>query len=195
VADRRRIQTLVLVAAAAVALAVTVTAIVLGQGSGPATGLAGLRSPTIRPSPPRSVPDGSASGVPEISGVRCDPTEQITYHVHARLLIRVGGELQAIPGTIGQQSTCIYWLHTHATDGIIHIEAPAPRDFTLGQFFDVWGRPLDATEVGDWAVPAGSKVWAFVDGQPVAGDPRAILLKDRETIELQIGPAALDPLG
>jgi hypothetical protein len=30
-------------------------------------------------------------------------------------------------------------IHTHDTSGIVHIESPTVRPFTLGQFFDVWG--------------------------------------------------------
>lgn len=29
--------------------------------------------------------------------------------------------------------TCFYWLHTHAADGIIHVESPVHRVFTLGK--------------------------------------------------------------
>ena len=29
------------------------------------------------------------------------------------------------------------WLHTHAADGIVHIESPVDRTYTLGNFFDV----------------------------------------------------------
>ena len=33
--------------------------------------------------------------------------------------------------------------HTHDSTGIIHIESPLKRDFTLGQFFDVWKSKLN----------------------------------------------------
>ena len=134
------------------------------------------------------------ASIPVPSSIACEPMERVTYHVHAHLAIRVDGRSETVPGTIGQTATCIYWLHTHATDGVIHIEAPAPRTYTLGEFFGIWGEPLDATHVADWVVPAGSKLWAFVDGQPVDGDPQLIELRDLELIELQIGPAPLEPL-
>jgi hypothetical protein len=155
---------MILVTVAALAAVGAIAAVVLGQGAGPAG--SALRSP--RTAPPSTGASGSvsAAGVAPISGVRCDPTEQITYHVHARLTIRVDGQAQTIPATIGQRQTCIYWLHTHSTEGVIHIEAPAPTTFTLGQFFDVWGQPLDATHVATTTAPAGSSVWAFVDGKP-----------------------------
>jgi hypothetical protein len=30
-------------------------------------------------------------------------------------------------------------LHTHDTSGIIHVESPTVRSFTLGEFVDLWG--------------------------------------------------------
>lgn len=132
--------------------------------------------------------------LPPIDGVACDPTEQATYHAHAHLNVRVNGQLKAIPGDVGLRSTCLYWLHTHQVHGVIHVEAPSQHAFTLGQFFAVWGKPLDATVVADSAVPEGSRLWAFVNGEPYDGDPRLVALEDLVSIELQIGPAALDPL-
>lgn len=134
------------------------------------------------------------SALAPIDGVACDPTEQVTYHAHAHLNIRVNGQLQTIPGDVGLRATCLYWLHTHQVHGVIHVEAPSQRPFTLGQFFAVWGKPLGPTVVADWAVPEGSRLWVFVNGVSFDGDPRSIALEDLASIELQIGPAALDPL-
>jgi hypothetical protein len=44
---------------------------------------------------------------------------------------------------------CVYWLHTHDENGIIHIESPIKKDFTPGQFFDLWKRKLNNTQVFD----------------------------------------------
>ena len=38
-------------------------------------------------------------------------------------------------------------MHTHASDGIIHMEAPKQMTFTLGEFFDIWGEKL-STDAG-----------------------------------------------
>jgi hypothetical protein len=195
-----------LLAGAGLAIVATLAFVLLSQGSAPPTGPAAFRSPSAIaaiPSPSRVSPGTSgpastvnpaATGFPSIAGVSCDPFEQVTYHVHAHLNIRVDGVLQAIPPDVGQRSTCLYWLHTHQPHGVIHVEAPAETAFTLGQFFDVWGKPLDATHVGDAVVPAGSKLWLFVDRKPIKGDLRAIPLTNLAAIEIQIGPAALEPL-
>jgi len=44
---------------------------------------------------------------------------------------------------------CIYWLHTHDESGIIHIESPIKRDFTVGQFFELWKKKLENPQIFD----------------------------------------------
>jgi hypothetical protein len=129
-----------------------------------------------------------------ISGVACDPDEQVTYHVHAHLNIRVAGELQPIPADVGARPTCLFWLHTHAAHGVIHVEAPVETAFTLGQFFDVWGQPLSGTQVLGRTVGPGESMFIFIDRKPFTGDPRGIILGDLAAIEIQMGPGPLEPL-
>jgi len=81
------------------------------------------------------------------------------------------------------------WLHTHAADGIVHIESPVERTFTLGDFFDVWGTPLDRGRVG----PARGTVTAFVDGRVATADPRRIPLVAHRRIELEVGRPLVRP--
>jgi hypothetical protein len=76
-----------------------------------------------------------------VDGIRCSSNEQFLFHIHAHLDIFVNGQLKYIQPQIGIiPGKCIYWLHTHDETGIIHIESPVKRDFTLGQFFDIWKR-------------------------------------------------------
>jgi hypothetical protein len=74
-----------------------------------------------------------------IQGVRCDPTESIDFHIHAHLDVIVDGKSVTVPAGIGiKPNECLYWLHTHNTSGVIHIEAPQEMTFTLGQFIQIW---------------------------------------------------------
>jgi hypothetical protein len=81
------------------------------------------------------------------------------------------------------------WLHTHAADGVIHIESPVQRTYKLGEFFDIWGQPLNRFQVG----PARGTVTALLDGHVFTGDPREIPLRAHSRIELEIGRPLVAP--
>jgi hypothetical protein len=83
---------------------------------------------------------------------------------------------------------CIYWLHTHTPDGIIHIEAPLNRSFTLADFFAVWGQPLSRTQAATASAGKGRTLRVWVDGKPYTGDPGAIPLMAHTDIVIEAGP-------
>jgi hypothetical protein len=141
-----------------------------------------------------------AGGLPRpIDGIRCDASEQVLFHVHSHLAVFVEGRALPVPAGIGiaaprraertsagafvVDGACFYWLHTHARDGIIHIESPVERAYTLGEFFDIWGQPLGRAEVAG----ARGSVTAYVDGRPFSGDPRSIALGAHRVIQLDVG--------
>jgi hypothetical protein len=93
-------------------------------------------------------------------------------------------------GPFVASGTCFYWLHTHAPDGIIHIESPVQRSYTLGEFFDEWGQPLGPDRVG----PAKGKVTTIYDGQVYQGNPRNIPLTAHARIQLEVGPPLVAPV-
>ena len=140
----------------------------------------------------------SESTTPTVDGIRCQSSEQLLLHIHAHLAIYADGQPRTVPRGIGirdpqtVQSTegpfvasgsCFFWLHSHTDDGLIHIESPAERTFTLGDYFDIWGQPLSATRVGADAGP----VAAYVNEQRFAGDPRSIPLTAHAVIQLDVG--------
>jgi len=134
-----------------------------------------------------------------IDGIKCELSEKVAFHIHAHLAIFVNGKQKQVPFGIGigpplrgvntaagpfvTQGTCFAWLHTHAGDGIIHMEAPKQITFNLGEFFDIWGEKLSSSQVG----PAHGKVTALVNGKVVRGDPRSIVLTNHELIQLDVG--------
>jgi hypothetical protein len=66
--------------------------------------------------------------------------------------IFINGQPHTIPSQIGINGRCFYWLHTHDDSGIIHIESPAARDYTVGQFFDIWNKTSRSNQIfGDIA--------------------------------------------
>ena len=78
-------------------------------------------------------------------------------------------------------------LHTHSASGIIHVEADRPGAYTLGQFFDEWGVRLDRSCVGGYCAGAGKELRVYVDGRRLAGDPRRIVLTNRQEIAVVFG--------
>jgi hypothetical protein len=190
-----------------------------GKGSGslslaPLSTLGTLRpAPSPGPLGPEGVPVPNAaplsgagthaSGQP-IRGISCDTSEQTLFHIHAHLTVFVNGVARQIPAGIGipgaqAQSTpqgsfidngnCFYWLHTHSADGIIHIESPVKRTYTLGDFFAEWGQPLGTGQVG----PASGHVTAIYNGHVYRGDPANIPLAAHAQIQLEIGKPLLGP--
>ena len=186
-------------AAVIVAAVVVLVLLLRSPNSGQATSTS---TPTPGTTPTSAslllAPVGGASGT-AVDGIQCQPTEQVTYHVHAHIAVYVNGKARLIPEGVGitparqevstsegpyvASGTCYYWLNTHTNDGIIHVGAPAQQTYTLGQFFDIWGQPLTATQVG----PATGSLIVYVNGQRYTGDPRAIPLAAHALIQLDVG--------
>jgi hypothetical protein len=140
-----------------------------------------------------------------VDGVRCQTSEQVVYHIHAHLTIFVRGVAYVVPLGIGigpplyglntsigpfvERGSCFMWLHTHALDGVIHIESPSERTYTLGQFFAVWGLVLTPTRVG----PAAGKVTTFYDGKVWTGRPANVPLTSEAQIQLDVGTPLVAP--
>ena len=128
------------------------------------------------------------TGAP-VDGIHCDSMEGAVMHIHQHLTIYDHGKKFVVPANIGIPvvGSCLYWLHTHASDGIIHVESPKMRSFTLGQFFDIWGQPLTATNVAGIKVKKG-QVRAYVNENQYRADPRTIDLLEHSDIVLEVGP-------
>ncbi|SRR6266702_8713034 len=78
-------------------------------------------------------------------------------------------------------------LHTHDASGIIHIESPTSRTFTLGEVFDVWGVRFSTTCLGGYCNGGSRRVWVFMNGRQVTSDPRRIQLAAHQEIVVAYG--------
>jgi hypothetical protein len=129
------------------------------------------------------------SSATPIAGISCDAMEGQRIHIHQHLAIFDNGKPVTIPLNVGQrpQQRCLYWLHTHTPDGIVHIEAPLDRKFTLGDFFAIWGQPLSRTQAALAVAPKGTQLTVWVNGTKFTGDPRTIELVSHGDIVIQGG--------
>lgn len=114
-------------------------------------------------------------------------SKQMVMHIHPRIYIEMNGHPYMVPQNVGidpsmwkNHSLDSYGmvgmapLHTHTNDGIIHVESNVKRDYTLGEFLDIWG-----VDFKDKTVNATS------NGEPIP-DYRSHILKDDESIILRV---------
>jgi hypothetical protein len=156
------------------------------------------QAPTARPTSV-AVPVAGGNGQPDLNGISCDALESTVQHIHVHLAIFVSGQEEQVPLGIGiaqpwqvsesaegpfvSDGTCFYWLHTHTQDGVVHIESPLRRRFTLGDFFAVWQMPLSENQVG----PAQGTVITYVNGQRSNSPPQDVPLLAHARIQLDVG--------
>ena len=169
----------------------------------PAQGALGPEAVPVPDAPVLAAPSAATAGQ-SIDGISCETSEQTVFHIHTHLTVFVDGAQRQVPAGIGipdaaseqtakgpfvASGKCFYFLHTHSPDGIIHIESPVQRTYTLGEFFDEWQQPLSSGQVG----PAKGKVTAIVNGKVYTGDPRDVPLGSREDVTLEVGTPLLAP--
>jgi hypothetical protein len=120
------------------------------------------------------------------------PREGVKLHIHEHLDIYVNGKHATVPALIGIKrkgnSYELAELHTHATDGVIHLESERTQSFSLGQFFGVWGLNLAKNCVGNLCSPPGEFA-VYVNGKkiPPRADPVRLVLQSHDEIALVYG--------
>ena len=144
------------------------------------------------------------------AGLKPEPKESLTFHVHAHLDVLVDGRPVLVPAGIGVNITdpavkrgqwngattyghiagcaqpCISPLHTHDESGVIHTESAANVPDRLGQFFTEWDVVLSDACIGMYCQPA-TTIAVYVDGKRYSGKVVDIPLTDRKEIALVIG--------
>jgi hypothetical protein len=152
--------------------------------------------PGIQSGPPPWAPghDGlrerlRALGLPALGA------EGTVLHTHEHLDIFVHGKGVTVPGQIGIDpgGQFISPLHTHDDSGVIHVESPTQRAFSLGQFMDVWGVLFTRDCIGSLCTGGDNKLRVYVDGQEATGDPRRLELFSHEEIVVTYGTDAQLP--
>jgi hypothetical protein len=137
-------------------------------------------SPTATAAPVWPAPADATAAV-RAAGLTMLAEEGQVLHIHAHLDVFVAGMPVAVPPEIGIDVAArqISPVHTHDDTGVIHIESPVVRDFTLGQFFAEWRQPLTGNPAGPLTV--------YVAGKPYTGDPAALVLRAHQEIAVVYG--------
>ena len=131
-----------------------------------------------------------------IDGIQCNTMEHADFHIHAHLDLFINGKSFTVPELIGikPEDRCLYWLHTHDDSGIIHIESPVKKEFTLGQFFDIWNKKFDNTHLLNYTTNNKSSIMlsVYVNGKKIDNktDFRDIPLNSHDEIAIVYGSSA-----
>jgi hypothetical protein len=125
----------------------------------------------------------------------CLPQEYTVQHIHPQLAIGINEQQLVIPVGIGiegasndtshesasKTASCLHPIHTHSADGIIHVESPEPRDYTLGDFFAVWRQPFSKDRILDYTIDTTHRIRMTVNGQE-SDQFENLILKDKDQI-------------
>jgi hypothetical protein len=175
--------------ASAVALLVVagiVGGLVISQRSAAGRTIAWARVPGLQtgPAPWNSGSATLAERLP-LAGLHALTMEGAVIHIHQHLDVFVNGRKVPVPALIGIDpvDNFLTEIHTHDASGIIHVESPTQRTFTLGQLFCEWGVKLTSTCLGRYR---GTITW-WVNGRKMSGDPAQLVLAAHQEIVVAAG--------
>jgi hypothetical protein len=125
-------------------------------------------------------------------GLQILTVEGQAVHIHQHLSIFDNGKPVTVPqgiGIIPESSTNALFspLHTHDPTGIMHVESNTKRNFSLGEFFGVWGVYLSRKCIGGLCQKPGTPLKFYVDGRPFRGNPVTMELKEHQVIAIVYG--------
>ena len=189
---------------AALLVVVVVVTVRAGGHRGPDAAETSLNNPPATTgvgadtAPPWPAP-ADAAGAVRAAGLPMLNSEGAVEHIHAHLDVLVDGQAVPVPADIGIDRTrgTISPLHTHDATGVIHIESPVKRQFSLGEFFSEWGVSLSTDNIGALRAADGKSLRVFVNGThghrdlPVepakTGNPAAIAFDPHDEIAMIYG--------
>jgi hypothetical protein len=99
--------------------------------------------------------------------LECTTDMATTFHIHPEIYIKILGEDFLLPANIGIKDTCMNSIHTHDGGGLVHVEAPVKKDFTLGDFFAVWDKPFNQNQIMEFITDPTSKIIVTVNDKVV----------------------------
>jgi hypothetical protein len=162
--------------------------------SDPATATGGLPGLQTGPAPWSADTADLAARLRAIGLPPLSPAEGTAVHIHQHLDLHVDGTKVPVPAGIGIDPAVGFApLHTHDASGVIHVESPTVRGYTLGEFFAVWGVRFTPSCLGGYCAAGDRRLRVYADGRPVNGDPTALTLASHQELVVAFGTAAQLP--
>ncbi len=123
----------------------------------------------------------------EIISINLRDHKDLAMHIHPSLSIVIKGTVIPIPDGIGISPAGLRVIHTHGSDGRLHLESPYETEFLLEDFFTIWGKRFDEQCILDACVDERHTLTVKVNGQV---DTRygKIPLRNHDTIIIEYTP-------
>ncbi len=87
----------------------------------------------------------------------------LSLHIHPQVEIEINGEKQLIPVNIGISPQGMRVIHTHESDGKLHVESPYPHQFVLADFFAIWNKTFSSTCIFEYCTDENHTLTVFVN--------------------------------
>jgi hypothetical protein len=181
-----------MVAVAVAALLALLAATGCGSATPAPAGLV-IAGPGLQTGPPPWKPE-YAHLAERKAELHLPPVGNEKFHIHAALHIFVNGLLKPVPALVGLEPAkgIETSLHTHDSSGVIHMETVHKFNFTLGEFFKVWGVKLGPEQVGGLKGLGGDKLHFYVNGRKLA-NPAAYVMHNGDNFSIGYGPDSSFP--
>lgn len=112
---------------------------------------------------------------------QCVTHDTLEGHIHVTLVTVWNGQPEFLTANIGITDDCMRPTHTHDDSSAIHIEGSDDKEYTVGDFFDVWGAESPALR------PNAHVENVSLNGQPFTDDYRDIVFEDGDRIVVAFG--------
>ncbi len=89
----------------------------------------------------------------------------LALHIHPTLEIEILGERRVLLANIGITDEKLHVIHTHDSDGVLHVESPVPHQFLLRDFFTISGKTLTSKCIFEYCVDDDHVLDMFVNGE------------------------------
>ena len=121
------------------------------------------------------------------------------YHSHPSVTITINGQGNFLPTTFN--SSCGQPIHTHDSTGVLHVETDQSRDYTLGDWFLLWGNYansaqtaiFNSTQIFNFKTDGTHHLTMTVNGQNSTAFQNYVLLRNAQTGNAPCTPAPCVP--
>lgn len=115
----------------------------------------------------------------------CTGHDEGNVHIHATLEIYFQNRKMPVSQNVGVTSDCIHPVHTHETEGLLHVDYPTDYPFTLGDFFSVWGYIFNKDQLANIRTIDGYEIVMTVNDAENK-EFENLVIGDQDTIRIDV---------